>query len=76
MHRRRDHLGRFLPNSIQEAPKNIEYPKPDEEREEEELFENMFANQLPSSSEESLHLNELFAEPDYQDKPLDLIIYQ
>ena len=87
MHRRRDHLRRFLPNFIQEAPKNVEYPQPEEreeeeeregeeEREEEELFENVFADQLPSSSEESLHLNELFAEPDYQDNPLALVIYQ
>ena len=76
MHRRRDHLGRFLPNFIHEAPKNIEYPEPEKEREEEELFENMFVDQLPSLSEESLHLNELFAEPNYQDNPLALVIYQ
>ena len=28
MHRRRDHLGRFLPNLIQEDPMNIEYLEP------------------------------------------------
>ena len=50
MHRRRDHLGRFLPNLIQEDPMNIEYPKSKEEEgeereeDEEELFENLFAN--------------------------------
>ena len=50
-----------------------------EEREEEEqLFENFFANQFQSSStsEESLHLNELFFELEYQDNPLALVIYQ
>ena len=83
MHRRRDHLGRFLPNLIQEDPMNIEYPEPErvegEEREEEEqLFENLFVDQFKSSStsEESLHLNELFAKPEYQDNPLALVIYQ
>ena len=79
MHRRRDHLGRFLPNFNQEDP----FPKREEEgsEEEEELFENMFAevpNQenSPTTSEESLHLNNLFVEPEYQDNPLALVIYQ
>ena len=83
MHRRRDHLGRFLPNFIQEDPFNIQYPNPEveEREEEEELFENVFANALDqlqslATSEESLHLNELFAELDYQDSPLALVIYQ
>ena len=64
MHRRRDHLGRFLPNLIHEDPFNIEYPNPkvEEREEEEELFENMFADQFQSSStsEESLHLMKFF----------------
>ena len=78
MHRRRDHLGRFLPNFNQEDP----FPKGEEERreEEEELFENMFVevpNQehLPTTSEESLHLNNIFVELEYQDNPLALVIY-
>ena len=78
MHRRRDHLGRFLPNFNKEDP----FPEEEEEREEEEeLFENVFAeiqNQENSLTtfEESLHLNNLFDEPKYQDNPLALIIYQ
>ena len=30
----------------------------------------------PTTSEESLYLNNLFAEPEYQDNPLALVIYQ
>ena len=76
MYRRRDHLGRFLPNFNQGDP----FPK-EEEREEEELFENVFAKvqyqeHSPTTSEESLHLNNLFAELEYQDNPLALVIYQ
>ena len=79
MHRRRDHLGRFLPKFNQEYP----FPKEEEEgiEEEEELFENVFAKvpdqiQSPTTSEESLHLNNLFADTKYQDNPLALVIYQ
>ena len=78
MHRRRDHLGRFLLNFNHEDP----FPEEEEEREEEEeLFENVFEKvpyqeHSPTTSEESLHLNNLFAEPEYQNNPLALIIYQ
>ena len=83
MHRRRDHLGRFLPHDNQEEPFNDFHPELDEpqrENDKDEPFENPFANiqdEPPrSSSEESLHLNELFAEPEYQDNPLAIVIYQ
>ena len=71
MHRRRDHLGRFLPKFNKEDP----FPK-----EEEELFENMFTEvpyqeHSPTTSKESLHLNNIFAEHKYQDNPLALVIY-
>ena len=77
MHRRRDHLGRFLPNFNQED----HFPEEEEREEEEELFENVFVEvpyqvHSPTTSEESLHLNNLFAEPEYQDNPLALVIYQ
>ena len=79
MHRRRYNLGRFLPNFNQEDP----FLKGEEEKreEEEELFENLFVevpNQehSPTTFEESLHLNNLFAEPKYQNNPLALVIYQ
>ena len=78
MHRIGDHLGRFLPKFNEEDP----FPKGEEKRqEEEELFENVFVevpNQenSPTTSEESFHLNNLFAKPEYQDNPLALIIYQ
>ena len=82
MHRRRDHLGRFLPNFNQADPFYLD-PKEREEREEieEELFENIFVEVLkqlesPTTSEESFHLNNLFAEPSYQDNPLAQVIYQ
>ena len=72
MHRRIDHLGRFLPHNNQDEPFNILYPKPKEpqfENEEEEPFENPFSDAqeqfTSSSSDESLHLNELFDEPKY-----------
>ena len=79
MHRRRDHLGRFLHNFNQEDSFNPDPKK--EEREEEELFENMFVEapdqvQSPTTFEESFHLNDLLAEPEYQDNPLALVIYQ
>jgi hypothetical protein len=85
MHRRRDHLGRFLPHIIQDEPFEVFNPKPKEPHvrniEQEEPFENVLIDayeQLPSppSFEESFHLNELFADPEYQDNPLALIIYQ
>ena len=78
MHRRRYLLGRFLPHNIQE---DIFSPKPEEPHRvnEEEPFENPFTitqEWIPSSSKESLHLNDLFAKPKYQDNPIFLIIYQ
>ena len=83
MHRERDHLGRFLPLDDKEEPFNDFHPELDEpqrENDEDEPFENPFANiqaELPpSSSKESLHLNEIFAEPEYQDNPLAIVIYQ
>ena len=47
MHRRRDHLGRFLPNFTQEDPFPEEEEREEQElreerEEEEELFEDMF----------------------------------
>lgn len=83
MHRRRDHLGRFLPRDYQEDPFDLFNPQveePQSEKEEEEAFENPFVDAQEhissSSSEESLHLNDLFAELEYQDNLLALIIYQ
>ena len=83
MHKRRDHLGRFLPHDNQEEPFNNFHPKlvePQRENDEDEPFENLFANIqaeiTPSSSEESLHFNELFVQTQYQDKPLVIVIYQ
>ena len=83
MHRRRDHLGRFLPHDNQEEPFNDFYPKleePQRENNEDEPFQNLFANIQaeipPSSSKESLHLNEIFDELEYQDNPLAIVIYQ
>ena len=78
MYRRRDPFGRFLPHNIQEDIFNLEPKKPHSENEE-EPFENPFAvaqEQIPSSSNESLHLNDLFVEHEYQDNPLSLVIYQ
>ena len=83
MHRRRDHLGRFLPHDNQRELFNDFHPELDEPQREndvEEPFENLFANIQaklpPSSSEESLNLNELFVELEYQDNPLAIVIYQ
>lgn len=81
MHRRRDHLGRFLPNFNQEDPFHPDPKEREEREEEEELFENVFAEipeqvQSPTTSEESFHLNNLFAELEYQDNPLAIFIYQ
>ena len=78
MHRRRDPFGRFLSHNIQE---DILNPKPKEthNKNEEEPFKNLVATtqeQIPSSYDESLHLNDLFAEPKCQDNPLDFVIYQ
>ena len=72
MHRRRDHLGRFLPYENQEEPLNILYPKLEEpqfKNKEEEPFKNPFVDAqeqfTTSSSNESLHLNDLLAKPEY-----------
>ena len=78
MHRRRDHLGRFLPCDNQEEPFNDFQPKlvePQGESNEDDPFENPFAN-IDIESEELLHLNELLDEPEYQDNPLAIVIYQ
>ena len=78
MHRKRDHLGRFLPHDNQEEPFNDFQPKLDEpqgENDKDELFENPFAN-INAKSEESLYLNELFDELEYQDNPLAIVINQ
>ena len=83
MHRRRYHLERFLPHDNHEESLNMFYPKLEEpqfENEEEEPYENPFTDvqeQLHSSSfEESLHLNDLFVEPKYQENLFSLFIYQ
>ena len=83
MRRRRDHLWRFIPHDNQEEPFNDFHPELDEPQREndiEEPFENLFANIQaeipPSFLEEALYLNELFVEPEYQDNPLAIIIYQ
>ena len=72
MHRRRDHIGRFLPCNNQEEPFNnfhLELDEPQRENDKDEPFENLFADIqaeiIPSSLEESLHLNEPFVEPKY-----------
>ena len=66
MHRRRDHLGRFLPHDNPEEPFNNFHPEleePQRENDADEPFEHPFANiqmELPPSSlDESLHLNEI-----------------
>ena len=83
MHRRIEHLGRFLPRDNQEEPFNDFQPKLDEpprENDEDKPFENLFADIQaeipPSSSQESLNLNEIFDELEYQDNPLAIVIYQ
>lgn len=78
LHRKRDLLGRFLPCNIQEYIFN---PKPEEppSENEEKPFKNPFTitqEWIPSSSNESLHLNDLFVETECQDNPLSLVIYQ
>ena len=78
MHRRRDHLGRFLTHDNQEEPFNDFQPKLDEPQGDNDLdepFENPSAD-IDVESKESLHLNELFDEPEYQDNPLAIVIYQ
>ena len=83
MHRRRDHLGRFLPCDNQEEASNTFHPdleEPQRENDVDEPFENPFANiqeELPpSSSDKLLHLNELFPELEYKNNPLAIVIYQ
>ena len=63
----------FFPNSL----KKILFLK----KKKEKKFENVFAEvpyqeNSPTTFEESLHLNNLFVEPEYQDNPLALVIYQ
>ena len=72
MHRRRDHLGIFLPLNYQGKPFDLFSPKIEEPQSEneEEPFENPLDDaqeHIFSSSFESLHLNNLFLEHEYQD---------
>ena len=80
---KKDQNRRFLPYDNQEEPFNdfhLELDEPQRENDKEKTFENLStdiqAKIPPLSSKESLHLNELFDEPEYQDNPLAIVIYQ